>query len=74
MTTLLEKTRKKIFGRRACCAAQPCWRSRANSRSITISKGEGMQGMSASQGEIREMSHSATNFLCDLGHDISSLK
>lgn len=28
----------------------------------------------ASQAEIQEMSHSATHFLSDLGHDISSPK
>lgn len=33
-------------------------------------RGEARGAVKASQAEIQEMSPSATNFLCDLGHDI----
>lgn len=75
---IARKGKEIIHGRRTSCAAKPCWRSRANTRSITIFKGkrEATGAVRASQAEIREMSHSATNFLCDLGQDvfISKLK
>lgn len=42
---------------------------------MTIPKGEGDAGDArASQAEIQEMSHSAPNFLYDLGHATPSLK
>lgn len=73
---MARKDKGKIYKRRALCAAEPFWRSRANTRSITVSKAEREAGDAerASQVEIQEMSHSTATIPCDLGHDISSLK
>lgn len=47
------KDKGKRHKRRALCAAKPCWRSKANTRSITIPRKRGRQGMQEEHPRLR---------------------